>query len=416
MRIDERSLAEIRDAVAEALGRFGVSGEVAVRSDRLVLHGHGPTVTAGIGDLAEQWSGLDPELRRRRIAELARRLVAGRRGAAHKPERARVRVPEWLAPLAIVAVAAAALFGLYVAYQSLSRGGAVPAADRKPSGAARQSVNGPDNADNYERQREARAARVCEITRSRVMRGGLVGPSDVEGWVVEQWFLRSRPGPALIEHAALAGFVQPVAGEDKSRIAWDGAPALARVDGPDTAVVLLPADVVTGSAVAWRGLRVVFTGRYVVPYFDEAARTDYLRLGAALADALGADYGGVYARCATQKSHHVGAWFRGPTPGGATAALIFFMGVFADVPHVSGSVLAPSAAREPDWAYAFGRIAATTASLTKARVSHSLGPHGGMIAGVDGGPSIITFPLRDANRASRASLEIARELGIGTLR
>jgi hypothetical protein len=242
--------------------------------------------------------------------------------------------------------------------------------------------------------------------------------------------LRSRPGPALIEHAALTGFVQPVPGEDKSRLAWDGAPALARVDGPDTAVVLMPADVVTGSAVAWRGLRVVFTGRYVVPYFDEAARTDYLRLAAALADALGADYGAVYARCATQQSHHVGGWFRGPTPGGATAALIFFMGVFADVPHVSGSVLAPvgqlagSAApanapglgREPDWAYAFGRIAATTASLTKAGVSHSLGPHGGMVAGADGGPSIITFPLRDANRASRASLEIARELGIGTLR
>ena len=409
VRIDERSLAEIRDAVAEALGRFGVAGDVAVRSDRLVLHGNGPTVTLGIAELAAQWPGLDPELRRRRTAELARRLVADRRSAMqHKSERKRIRVPEWLAPVAIVAVAAAALFGLYVAYQSLSRGATGQAVDRKPSG--------QDNVDSYERQRETRAADVCEKTRSRVMRGALVGPADVEGWVVEHWFLSSRPGPVLIEHPALAGFVQPVAGEDKSRLAWDGAPALAQVDGPDTAVVLVPADVVTGSAVAWRGLRLVFTGRYVVPYFDEVARADYLRLGAALADALGADYGGVYARCATQKWHHVGAWFRGPTPGGATAALIFFMGVFADVPHLSGSVLAPGAGREPDWAYAFGRIAATTASLTKARVSHSLGPHGGMVAGADAGPSIITFPLRDANRASRASLEIARELDIGTLR
>ena len=75
----------------------------------------------------------------------------------------------------------------------------------------------------------------------------------------------------------------------------------------------------------------------------------------ALTDAIGADYAALYAHCADDSAHYIGSWFRGPSPGGAMASLLYFMGTFGEHPDLRGSVLMPAQerARELDRAFAF---------------------------------------------------------------
>jgi hypothetical protein len=157
----------------------------------------------------------------------------------------------------------------------------------------------------------------------------------------------------------------------------------------------------------------VLTGRYVVPYFTESDRIVYVRLATALREKLGAKYGALYARCAHGSTHHLGAWFAGPGANGAAASLLYFMGTFAEVPHLKPSVLASDGGAF-DHLLAFGSIVESTKTLDKARVLSLLAPNGGMIAGTSSDIHAITFPFHDSNRAARASREMARGLGIGT--
>jgi hypothetical protein len=183
-------------------------------------------------------------------------------------------------------------------------------------------------------------------------------------------------------------------------------------DGPDTFVDVTEANIPEAGEPGLRGVRLMFTGHLVPPYFENSPRLEYQRFARALTDALGADYAALYARCAGNGTPHLGSWFRGPNPGGATTSLVYFMGAFGERPELRHALLSPEGAASPDLWYAFQSVSHATRALKKARVMTMLSGELGMIAGLDDRVSTITFPFRDANRATRATYAIARELGI----
>jgi hypothetical protein len=235
----------------------------------------------------------------------------------------------------------------------------------------------------------------------------------VEGWVVELLLLTREMHPMPASHPALEAFFAREPGHAERRMVWPATPDLKAKTGPETGVTIQDVSLPNPRTPRWGGVRATFAGRYVTPFFQQKERAEYIRLASGLTDALGAEYVGLYARCAHRESHHLGAWFYGPSPGGAATALLYFMGTYADVPHVKPSELHPEGAGAVDRIFSIERLANATAALDKRGVSTLLGPHGGMIAGEDDKPSTITFPFRDSNRADRASRGIARELAIG---
>jgi serine/threonine-protein kinase len=398
---EDVSARDLARRVEEALARFGIAGNVSVTVDMATLHGNGPTVSTELGTLVSEWPALPEDARARRATELARRLSTERRAVASLSPSRHAGAPSWLRPAALAtAVAIAAIVGARLYQLHPSDGAAV-----RPSRVLPKE-------DPEERERAARAARVCEATRSRIMRGASIGPTDAEGWVVELWFLRAPERGALLADPSLAEFVTPETQTEKGRITWQGAPTLSTLVGVDTTVAAVAADLTTAGAPTYRGARVVFNGRFVAPYFDDTLRRDYVRLVLAMTDALAVDYAALYARCVSGDAHHIGAWFRGPTPGGAVTSLLYSMGAFGDHPELRATLLAPAGATGRDLAYAFNNVANATSLLRKARIMTMLGPELGMIAGLDGKVSTVTFPFRDANRASRATHAVARELGI----
>lgn len=406
---------EARRLVAEALARFGVAGDVEIGPETATLHGPGASVSVECAPLLSDWKDLAFEERRERASEIARRLAQARRRASVVPStEPSPRWPEWLVPLGVLTLIVVGLFGSYHVYRLYMAG----------QQTEKSALPELEDIERYEAERRRRRERVCETTESRVMRGAAVGPADVEGWVAELALLSSRDKAAPAKQARLAEFISPgpdgaggkpgVEGAGR-RIIWAGSARLLEPKGPGTGVRVVEASVPNASAPVWRGARIVMSGHYVVPYFREKERIEYVRFARALAEAVDADYGALYARCAHAEAHHLGSWFYGPTPGGAAAALIYFMGTYARALHVRNSVLRP-AGGAIDRGHAFRRIASATAPLDKERVRTMLAPYGGMIAGSDEGPFAIRFPFRDANRASRASRGLARELGIGVHR
>jgi hypothetical protein len=403
-------LDEIRSAVRAAIGRFGLAGRLEVRPGEVTLSESGPAVTVALGKLAEQWGILPHDIRTKRATEIARRLSEARREALRAERLRNDRAPGWRRSLRR-ALLGVTLLALILAGRRYLREREIAALEAR---AASVTDDDPD-----EEARQARAARVCSATRSRVMRGASVGPADVEGWVAELVLLGVPAEPASVpalEAFLESGEAEPP-GSSRRRLIWPSSPEIVQADGPHTFVDVLDGSV-TGPAGAGRsGLRMVLRGRYVIPYFHEKHRGEFVRLAAALARESGATHGALYARCADHTAHHLGAWFYGPTPGGALTALLYFIGSFAEAPHLHpAAVTAPGAPLDAplDRAYVLERLEAVAAPLDKRRISALLGAHGGMIAGTDGQPSAITFAFHDANRAARASRTIARELEIGT--
>jgi serine/threonine-protein kinase len=397
----QESAVELSLLVTELLGRFGVAGTVTVQANRATLLGSGPTVEIDVEAVLADWHEVDDDARRKRALDTARRLSNERRragGVSRAPGRS--EMTRWIAPaLAVAALGLAAAFWL-----GRSKSAEPFERPRRPA----PSVD----YDAYERERAERAERVCNATRSRIMRGAPVGPSDVEGWVVELSLLTSKDSADPMSHPAISTFVGSD-GNGPRRITWSNAGPIAALDGPETGVTLTKADLPEAGTSLFKGLRVVLTGRYVGAYFDEQTRVTFVRFALAMSDALKADYTALYARCAAGRAHHLGSVFRGPTPGGAVASLLYFIGTFGDVPDVRRSLLSAAGEGEHDPVVAFRNITTATSALKKARVMAMVGAEGGMIAGTDDQPSTVSFPPRDPNRAARASHGIARELGIG---
>ncbi len=398
---------EIETLVAEAVARFGAAGEVRIVGERIHLEGYGPPTSAELGGLEAQWDGLAPELRGRRATALARELVQKRR-ASLPPTRSggfNFKLPSFVAPLVVLGLAAVALW--------FARSWLLP---EKTNAAVTSSAQpGPlasTGVDAYEAQRRARAERVCQATRSRIQRGATVGPTDVEGWVVELVLLRDGSSAELTFDPGLSPFISRRPGQLSGKFVWASAEDIAGAEGPSTVVTVADASIPNPETPKHRGVRLTFAGRYVAPYFRDDGRKSFIRVAAALAERLGATHGALYARCAESSSHYLGAWFRGPGAGGASASLVYWMGAFADPPQLRAAVLAADAGADP----ILDRVEQAGAELTKARVAKLIGSDGGMIAGRPDGPHTLTFPFKDGNRAARASLELARELNVGVVR
>ena len=412
MQADSELLREIETLVAEEVARFGVAGQVRIAGNHILLEGHGPATSAELGSLVEQWDGLPQDVRARRATGLARRLVESRRASLPpqgRPGRS-LALPRFLAPAIILCAGA---IGIWLAYDYLTPSGPKPPGSKAGSastGAApSESAVG---ADEYEKQRKERAARVCHATRARVQRGSTVGPTDVEGWVVELTLLRAGGTTALTFDPALTSFLERRAGSLQGKFIWPGAESLRGREGPSTRVEVEDASVPNPKNPELYGVTLRFTGRYVISYFTEAERVEYHKTAHTLAKRLGADTAALFARCADSSTHQIGSWFWGNGPGGAAASLIYFMGAYADPPQIEAKTLFPKGESDVAQSGALLRIGAEAAELKRTRVLRLLGNSGGMIAGRKDAPNVITFPFKDSNRASRASLDLAREVDL----
>lgn len=387
-------LEEITTQIAECITRFGVAGEVVVDEHSARLMGHGPLAEVPLGDLLERWAELSQEDRSRRCLDTARKLVAVRRSSLPPTRPPRLRhLPGWVVPLLGFLVLGAA-GGWWLTRP----------AERVPA-TARTSASAESTASELDR--EERAEQVCQRTRSRVMRGATVGPLDVEGWVVE--LVLQRGGESALTPKIYGEFIE--ANDPQPHVIWPQAPALSMLTGLGTHVQVEESEFVASGIEPQRSLVLTFLGAYINPYFEEKQRIQYLMLANALAQRVGASHGALYARCRRDTNHHVGSWFLGPSPGEAVASLIYFMGTYADSPHVSTAALVDAAV--PERPRLFEGIRRASVGTGREEIGRWLGAQGGMIAGPAEGPSRITFPYKDANRASRASREIARLLEIG---
>src|SRR6185503_451594 len=71
---------------------------------------------------------------------------------------------------------------------------------------------------------------------------------------------------------------------------------------------------------------------WVTAFFHPESRKQVEDFAERTAGAAGADYAALYARCAHLLAHDVGAWYRGRDDGGATVAVLYAAGAFAEPP------------------------------------------------------------------------------------
>ena len=424
---DEQLVQQIRAMVEAELQRRGKPAKLRVEGQVLVAGKGATEARADLKGSIQQWDSLPDDLRERRVQQIAQLLSEGAERApavVARPRRSnRPFLPSFVAPLIVVALTAV---GLTLAYRYLApnnepaftqfrswvnRG---PGAGVSAIASAIASTSAPTyNASNIEHERAVIASVACGKSRARVARGGSVGPADVEGWQVELVLLRRGPPLDLSQSSALAPFIRRSAGASTGTLVWAKASSLVAEQRFDAQVGIRALPALGEKRLS--GVSFVFSGPYVVPYFTEDQRADYFLLADALADTLGATDGALFAHCTDSNAHHVGSWFLGPTPGGAVAAMIYFMDVFTDVPVLKPEVLG-SGADEVRRGRAFDAINQAAGALSRGSVATLVGSELGMISGRPNKPARLTFPFRDGNRASRAGLQAARSLGLASSR
>jgi hypothetical protein len=275
-------------------------------------------------------------------------------------------------------------------------------------GTSKERGVAPGNSE-HERQdheRAERAQRACEATRSRVLRGASVGPTDSEGWVVEISLLGSA-AQASPTWGNLNGFVQLDVGTDHGHVVWDGS-TLSTLSGLTTAARVGQRRLPELEPV-FLEQTITLTGEYVQPYFRERDRIELVRFAHALAKQQGAKLGALYARCVGSDTHHLGAWFAGADAGDASAALLFFMGVHSYPAQLERRVLSPQGGDALDPAFALSELLGATGDLDRRELASMIGGQDGMVAEAEGITSI-RFPFVKSSSAMRASLAVARRL------
>jgi serine/threonine-protein kinase len=381
--------AELADAVSEELAALGVNGTVLISGTTLELHAEGSPVSIDISAVQGQWPLLPAEMRKRKAEETARRLVQAHRAAA--PFAARPRRNDdgdGELPKGRIIGAVVGIFGLLaaigIARVYLPR---MLAPKEEP-----KSTREPDTA------RMGRLARACEAGRDRVYKGTSIGPLSLEGWAVELW-LGTKKGGTLKDHAALKailadGKLAPGADEELAKV-LDG--TLEIKDGFDAETAK--------RSPAYTGAIVLFGEGYARAFLEPETRPRFLGLADRLFEATGAELGAMWARCAHQKTHDVGAWFRGPDTPGAVASMVFFMGLFAEQKIVDRAALAA--------------IKADGGELDQLRkaagdVSDSLpaivGTQGGGLT-MKGGATLV-FGAGAPIRAVTAARDVAKKMGV----
>jgi len=393
--LDAEAKLEIANLIQETLARFGMPGIIEIHGTDALLTGSGETVRVPLGNLAHSWGTLGGEERARLCRGIARQLVTARRSLPPPTTESGGPTPSWLIAVGTAILVLIVVVGGYLGWE--------------------QWGGSNDNTDvvappvDYVKEREDRARRVCEATRTRITQGARIGPADVEGWVVEMTLLRP---PGTGEGEFFDGLI--ARGDDGlGRVIWPGAPALATADGGRTTVEIDEVTIGEGED-ARQGVRLIFRGRYVSPFFRPSERIQFIRLANALAQAGGAAQGALYARCEDSASNHMGAWFRGRTPAEAAATLLYFGGAQRKPSIVARRALSPDATGINP-AFALNHLGTATESLRGPRVGELIGKHGGMIA-VTPGATTLRFPLHDVNGASRAASRsaqlISREVGV----
>lgn len=389
--------AEILQSVREALGKFGSVGELSWAApdslELLLLHPQGRTRT-NLGSWALSWAELSEENRKQRCLAVARELTQTRvLAAARQPRSA---WSSWL-PLFLWSAIALLLFYFLRTSGSFERwwASSAPSEESPPAPASSE--------------RALRAARVCEATRARVVRGATVHRTDAEGWVVEFMALRSLSAPTDFPEENLKHFLEdPTRAGGSKLLSASSPPALQNSDS-DSLVEVQQEELrdLEGNQLAL--LRLSFHGGYVDPYFDEETRDSYYHLAHQLSEKLQATHSGLYARCASGVTHHLGSWFRGKTEADAARALLFILGTYADPPHIMSHFL-----KQEDGSWNRGRawsaLRSTQTPIDRALLAEQLGQQGGLVVGRSGEHITLVFPFRDGNRASRASRALARQL------
>jgi hypothetical protein len=397
---------QIRALVERALLRQGHRAELHVDGMSLIVGRGAAGARADIQGTVAQWDNLPDDLRDKRVAQIAQLLMPGP-GATHAALRSERRTsrPGWFSGLWTVAIVLLTGIVVLVAYRYLTPGGAALGNwGNALHGAPSTTAAPPVDAD---RERAALATSACDLTRGRVTRGANIGPADVEGWVVELVLLRRAGTGDLATSPALSKLIAKKPGASASTVIWPVAKSLANAKRFDAEVAVQP---ITSLGVDHlQGVSFVFSGPYVAPYFTEAERTDYLMLADALVEALHATDGALFARCADADAHYIGSWFLGANAGAAVGSLIYFMADFSDAPLLKPEVLGASS--DPlRHGHAFDAIGAAAHSLDRGAAATLIGTELGMISGRANQPVRLTFPFRDGNRATRASVGAARAL------
>ena len=405
---------ELRALVEQELSRIGVRGGLRLEDDALLLRRSTGTTRAEIRGTLAQWDSLPDDLRARRIQQLAGLLAAEdilaplpARAAQQAQAARRALGLRWysvFAPISVMALSAAAIA---VAYHYLAPSGAGPSLFGSavlPS--ARAAIA---RAVDSDRERSAFAGAACAQTRARVAQGANIGPADDEGWVVELALLRRGAAVDLSAAPGLAKFITRSSGTLTGTVSWANAGHLSAARRFDAEVSMVVRAPLGQNQIS--GLDLVFSGPYVMPYFTEDQRGEYFRLADALAEELHATDGALFAHCASSDSHQIGSWFLGPTPGGAVASLIYFMASYSELPLLKPNVLGPSSG-PPEHGHAFDVISGAASGLDRSAAATLIGRELGLISGRPDHGTRITFPFRDANRATRASVGIARALAL----
>lgn len=390
-------LEEITTYASEALSRFGAPGQLHVEQGEILLVGPHGTTRAELGALPHGWSNLPEDVRRRRVTELVRRLVAQRTPSRERTNEGGLPPWVWLLVAGSAAAVGAALFA--------ARG-----TESEDTEVVRRKANAsrPAAVEDSERERSARAARVCETTRERVLRGATLGPTDVEGWVVDIVVLKKGGAEPLDTAPVLRSFVADPASKQGTRFVWAEEPELLDLPGSDSRV-LVGSELIEGqSAERTPGVRLTFQGRLIDHYFDPDKRRSFFHIASSLTDVLGGTHAGLFARCDGSATHHVGSWFRGSTPGDAAASLVYLMGTYSFPTHVAEPFLHPPSSSDIDRSHAFSNVVDAGSKLDQRAIAGVVGKSGGMISGPAGGPYVITFPFGDGNRSARASRDLAR--------
>lgn len=409
--------------VEAELQRLGSREKPRLEGQSLILGKGATEARADLNGSIQQWDSLPDDLRERRARQIAQLLTDGARRApadlranAQRRSQGAGLLSTLRQAFSLLLRLALLLAALAVAYRYLSPNRESPRAAIErllkgtPLASAVASASLPTyNASNIEHERAAIASAACAKSRTRVARGASIGPSDVEGWQVELVLLRSGPSLDLSESAALSPFLQRNPGSKVAKLIWPKAGALLAQERFDAQVELRKLPPLGEKSLS--GVSFTFSGPYVVPYFTEDQRAEYFRLADSVSDALGATDGALFAHCADSETHHVGSWFLGATPGGSIASLIYFMESFTDVSVLKPEVVGSGSDAERR-GHAFDAISRAASSLSRSSVATLVGSELGMISGAPNRPARLTFPFRDANRASRSGLEAAHSLGL----
>jgi len=407
-RVDADATREIEAAVQKALVDAGVKATVRLTGRSLTLHGAGAPVEIDALYLMEQWPLLPEDLRERKAADVATRLIdaekaaaattiasprasaapVARIGASIRPSGAPVRGPKRpvVLPLGTILVLLCAAGLAYLWFK--------PRSPVQESGVVSTATAKPETEDE-------RRARLCEAARTKVLTSGTLAQLDAEVWLAELWLATSKPGEDLPRSKAVTDLIA------QGKLTASADPDLAAL--PLGQVEIAGDEGAPRSGGSWRSVQIRFRGGYVSQFFDPAGRERLNRVAAKLADATGAELGAFYGRCGHLRYHDIGAWFRGATPAHASAALVYSMGFFSErrITNRDPSAPATSADLAPLIA-AFGKV-------DKASTEGSVREAGGIYApGVDAAPTVISFPLGGPTRAARATGLLATHAGLGT--